>query len=133
MPSDLRVLIADDMLPMRNLLKMMLRKFGVKEFIMAEDGQEAINLFTKAVEKGNRPDLVLLDIDMPKVSGLEALQQLREIDSRVFITMVSANSAEESVTEAKLHTVNGFLVKPIRSIQMEALLRGFQAYQKSQQ
>jgi len=121
-----RVMVADDMAPMRNLLRMILRKQGISEFVLAEDGQEAVNLFMKESLKKRRPDIVLLDIDMPRMNGLEALQEIRSVDSEVFIAMVSANSAEDSVVDAKEARVDGFLVKPIRSIQVEELLARFE-------
>ncbi|MBT3197566.1 MAG: response regulator [Gammaproteobacteria bacterium] len=130
-PPRWKALIADDMLPMRNLLKMMLRKQGVQDFIMAEDGQEAVNLYNKELEKGGEPDLILLDIDMPRMNGLEALQELRKLNTTIFITMVSANAIQNTVTEAKKLLVNSFLVKPIQPRQIEELVRNFEAYQQS--
>ncbi|MBT3308527.1 MAG: response regulator [Gammaproteobacteria bacterium] len=126
-----RVMVADDMAPMRNLLRMILRKQGISEFVLAEDGQEAVNLFMKESLKKRRPDIVLLDIDMPRMNGLEALQEIRSVDSEVFIAMVSANSAEDSVVDAKEARVDGFLVKPIRSIQVEELLARFEKRQST--
>ena len=126
-----RVMVADDMAPMRNLLRMILRKQGISEFVLAEDGQEAVNLFMKESLKKRRPDIVLLDIDMPRMNGLEALQEIRSVDSEVFIAMVSANSAEDSVVDAKDARVDGFLVKPIRSIQVEELLARFEKRQST--
>lgn len=121
-----RVLIADDMAPMRNLLRTVLRKQGISNFILAEDGQEAVNLFMKESLKKQRPDIVMLDIDMPNMNGLQALQEIRSVDDEVFITMVSANSKEDSVVDAKEARVDGFLVKPIRGAQVEDLLRRFE-------
>ncbi len=121
-----RVLIADDMAPMRNLLRTVLRKLGVQEFILAEDGSEAVHLFMKESLKQRTPDIVMLDIDMPRMNGLQALQEIRSIDEEVFITMVSANSVEDSVMDAKEARVDGFLVKPIRSAQVEDLLERFE-------
>lgn len=126
-----RVMVADDMAPMRNLLRMILRKQGISQFVLAEDGQEAVNLFMKESLKKRRPDIVLLDIDMPRMNGLEALQEIRSVDSEVFIAMVSANSAEDSVVDAKEARVDGFLVKPIRSIQVEELLARFEKRQST--
>lgn len=124
-----RVLIADDMAPMRNLLRTVLRKLGVREFILAEDGSEAVHLFMKGALRKQTPDIVMLDIDMPRMNGVQALQEIRSVDQNVFITMVSANSLEESVLDAKEAHADGFLVKPIRSAQVENLLERFEQRQ----
>ncbi len=124
-----RILIADDMAPMRNLLRTVLRKQGVSDFILAENGSEAVNLFMKETLKQRRPDIVMLDIDMPVMNGLQALHEIRSLDEEVFITMVSANSVEESVVDAKESRVDGFLVKPIRGGQVEDLLERFEQRQ----
>lgn len=126
-----RVMIADDMAPMRNLLRTILRKSGISDFVLAEDGQDAVSQFMKDSIKKRRPDVVLLDIDMPKMNGLEALREIRSVDEEVFIAMVSANSVEESVVDAKEARVDGFLVKPIRSAQVEELLNRFEKRQSA--
>lgn len=123
-----RVLIADDMAPMRNLLRAVLRKHGIQDFLLAEDGVEAVSIFLEESKYDVAPDIVMLDIDMPKMNGLEVLQEIRAVDPDVFIVMISANSTLNSVNHAIESQVNSFLVKPIRPSQVEELVEKFELF-----
>lgn len=81
----IRILIADDSAVMRSLLRMVLDPQPEIEIAAtAADGEEAVAAFDRI-----HPDLVLLDIDMPRMNGLEALSALRRRNSRVPIVMCS--------------------------------------------
>lgn len=84
-PRKARVLIADDSAVMRSLLRMTLDPDPEVEIVAAAgDGEEMLSAFDRL-----HPDLVLLDIDMPRMNGLEALSALRRRDSRVPVIMCS--------------------------------------------
>lgn len=81
----IRILIADDSAVMRSLLRMTLDPLPEIEIVAAAaDGEEAVEVFDHV-----HPDLVLLDIDMPRMNGLEALSALRRRDARVPVIMCS--------------------------------------------
>jgi two-component system chemotaxis response regulator CheB len=81
----IRVLIADDSAVMRSLLRMVLEPQRCLEIVAAAtNGQEALAAFERL-----RPDLVLLDIEMPGMNGLEALSGIRRLDRRVPVLMCS--------------------------------------------
>lgn len=85
MPRKIRILLADDSGVMRSLLCMALNSHPDFEIVAAAaDGEEAVAAFDRL-----RPDLVLLDIDMPRMNGLQALSALRRRDRRVPILMCS--------------------------------------------
>ncbi len=90
-----RVLVVDDELEYRDLLREFLALKGY-DVLTAADGAEAIH-----VVKEERPHLVLLDIRMAKMNGLEALRQIRELDQEVRVIMVTG-SREEDVGQAAL-------------------------------
>jgi two-component system chemotaxis response regulator CheB len=84
-PRKVRVLLADDSAVMRSLLRMVLEPQPCFEIVAAAtDGQEALAAFERL-----RPDLVLLDIEMPGMNGLEALSGIRRHDRKVPVLMCS--------------------------------------------
>jgi CheY-like chemotaxis protein len=90
----LRVLIADDDRLMRALLSEVLAGLG-HEVVAACDGREAVDLWRQA-----RPDAVILDFLMPRLSGVDALAEMRSVDGRlpaVLLTAISGPSLRDAV------------------------------------
>ncbi len=88
MTSLIRVLIADDSSIMRRMIAQSLNShtdFG--SIYSAKDGAEAIAFF-----KSQKPDVILLDVEMPKVSGLDTLKSIRELDKKIPVIMFGMNS-----------------------------------------
>lgn len=104
-----RVLIVDDAMFMRQTLKTMLEKNDYEIVGMAEDGAEAIAMF-----KELSPDIITMDITMPRMSGLEALGEIKGIDSNVKIVMITAMGQETMVREAIVSGASNFIVKPFK-------------------
>lgn len=76
------------------------------------DGQEALNFFTD--EKGY-PDLILLDINLPKVSGLEILKHAREISAYELtpIVILTSSEAEQDIAAGYSSNANSYISKPV--------------------
>ncbi|MEN8904531.1 MAG: response regulator [Clostridiales bacterium] len=104
-----RVLIVDDAAVMRLKLKIILEKNGFEVAGEAENGLVAIEKF-----KSLNPDVVTMDITMPKMSGLEALKEIKGVDSEAKVIMVSAMGQEVIVKEAVLGGAKTFIVKPFK-------------------
>jgi DNA-binding response OmpR family regulator len=102
-----RVLIVDDEPDFVELLREFLTAKGY-EVAVASDGEEALRKV-----KEDRPHLVLLDVRMPRMSGLEVLKQLREIDHEVGVIMVTAVDEEETGREALKLGAFDYLIKPL--------------------
>jgi two-component system chemotaxis response regulator CheY len=102
-----RVLIVDDSLFMRNHLTKLLVKHGY-ETIAAEDGEQAVHTYRQ-----NNPDVVLMDITMPRKDGLEALSEIRQLDPRAKVVMLTALNQRPAVTRAIQIGAKDFLVKPV--------------------
>jgi len=89
-------LIVDDEPHIRMYLKLILKKVGFKTFIEAKNGQEGIDLY-----KSRKPDLVLLDVNMPVKEGMEALDEIMEFDPTAVVVVTSSvasrQAAEQSV------------------------------------
>jgi two-component system chemotaxis response regulator CheY len=105
--EELKILIADDAAFIRKVLKDLLQK--ERECVVSEacNGYEAI----KAVEQ-SKPNLVVLDINMPEMDGIQALKQIRKMCPLIKIVMCSAMSYESTIKETAELGADGFIVKP---------------------
>lgn len=104
-----------------DLVARSLRKHRVaREVHLAEDGRQALDyLFRRGdyrdPKTSPRPDMILLDLRLPKVDGLEVLQALKNSDDLLSIPVVvlTSSEAEEDITEAYDYHANSYLVKPV--------------------
>lgn len=101
------ILIVDDSSFMRLWLKKILSESITSAFLEAENGYKAIDMF-----ESNKPNLVLMDITMPKLNGLEALQEIIKIDSNANVIMCSALGQQQLVLDALTIGAKDFIVKP---------------------
>ncbi|HIE5314515.1 TPA: response regulator [Clostridioides difficile] len=105
-----KILIVDDAIFMRMIIKEALSKRGYNNLIEANDGEEACNIF-----KYEKPDLMLLDITMPKKDGLEVLREIKKLDSSAKVVMCSAIGQENMIVEAIKLGALDFIVKPFKT------------------
>ncbi|HUU75783.1 MAG TPA: response regulator [Methanoregulaceae archaeon] len=105
-----RILIVDDTLFMRTLLKNILFSGGHDIVGEAADGDEAI-----AKYKELKPDLVTMDVVMPKVNGIEALKGIRAFDPNARVVMCTAIGQEQMVKLAIKTGAKGYIVKPFQA------------------
>ena len=101
------ILICDDAAFMRMMIKDILTKNGYNVVGEAENG-------AKGVEKYNelKPDLVLMDITMPEMDGIQALKKIKEADPSATVIMCSAMGQQAMVIEAIQNGARDFIVKP---------------------
>ena len=78
-----------------------------KEVFVADDGKEALTLY-----KQHKPDVLILDIYMPHLSGLELTQYIRENDYKTRIVLITAHSEDSLMLEAINTNVNYYIIKP---------------------
>jgi two-component system chemotaxis response regulator CheY len=104
------ILICDDAAFMRMMIKDILTKNGYNIVGEAENGQ-------KAVEKYNetKPDLVMMDITMPEMDGIQALKKIKESDANAKIIMCSAMGQQAMVIESIQSGAKDFIVKPFQA------------------
>lgn len=104
----MKVLLVDDAAFVRMSLKKILDDMDVGfEYIEAGDGEEAIEKY-----KIYSPDLVIMDITMPKINGIEAVSRIKEIDDNAKIIMCSSMGYQEKVVDAITAGAKDFIVKP---------------------
>jgi len=119
----MKVLIADDDADSREILKTYLAAKG-HQIVLAADGAEALKRFTD-----ERPDLVLLDIMMPKLDGWEVLHYIRAA-GRTPVLMITAKDATDEIVKALSEGADDYIVKPLKLREVEArivaVMRRFQ-------
>jgi two-component system, chemotaxis family, chemotaxis protein CheY len=103
------ILIADDLSFMRMIQKEILTERGYTIVGEAADGREAVEKF-----KSLHPDLVLLDITMPNMNGLEAMRKIFSLDPKARVIMCSALGQQNLIVEAIKAGVKDFIVKPFK-------------------
>jgi two-component system chemotaxis response regulator CheY len=104
-----RILVADDASFMRQMIKEIVESEGHEVIAEASDGVEAIDKY-----KAHHPDVVTMDIVMPRRSGIDAVKGILEIDGTARVVMCSALGQETLVTEALQAGAKDFIVKPFK-------------------
>jgi two-component system, chemotaxis family, chemotaxis protein CheY len=104
-----KVLIADDASFMRQMIREIIEPEGWEVVGEASDGVEVVEKFKKL-----RPDVVMMDIVMPKRSGIDAVKAIKAEDATARVVMCSALGQEALVTEAMQAGARDFIVKPFK-------------------
>jgi two-component system, response regulator YesN len=126
----LRVLIADDKAETRRSTRLMLTLMPEVEIVaLAHNGREAIELAHQ-----HRPDIALMDINMPGLNGLEAIAAMRQEHPGLACIVISAEQQRRTFTEAMAVGARGFITKPFTSDQLvEVMTRVGNAVKKEKQ
>ena len=104
-----RVLIADDASFMRQMIRDIIEPEGFEVVGEASDGVEVVEKFKKL-----RPDVVMMDIVMPKRSGIDAVKAIKAEDAGARVVMCSALGQDALVSEALQAGARDFIVKPFK-------------------
>ena len=117
--KDLTVLIVDDFLTMRRIVRKILRDLDFQNIIEAEDGSAALDVL-----KRTKVDLIVSDWNMPRMTGLELLKQVRSTESikDTPFLMVTAEAQKENIVEAVKARVSNYIVKPFTAATLEEKL-----------
>jgi two-component system chemotaxis response regulator CheY len=120
-----KVLLVDDSAVMRKIIQRNIKETGliVDEFVEAGDGKQALD---KVNDDGNL-DLILLDWNMPNMSGIEFVKALRSLNlpNRIPVVMVTTEGSEGKVSEAKESGADGYLTKPFTADQLRDALGSY--------
>ncbi len=104
-----KILLVDDAAFMRMMIKDTLSKNGYTDLYEASDGVQAVQMFSEI-----NPDLVIMDITMPNMDGLEALKAIKAKAPGAAVVMCSAMGQESMVIEAIKSGAKDFIVKPFK-------------------
>ena len=106
MTSKVRFLIVDDQKSIRELLKELVARLGAEVIGEAEDGEQAVEKFAEL-----RPHMVLLDINMPRMDGVEALKRIAAIDPDAVVIMLTSQNTVDVVRDCLESGARNFLLK----------------------
>lgn len=104
------ILIVDDAAFMRMMIKNILLKNGYTVIAEAENGLKAIEKYKEV-----NPDLVIMDITMPEMDGIQAVKQIKQINDAAKIIMCSAMGQQAMVIESIQAGARDFIVKPFQA------------------
>ena len=107
---DKKIMLVDDAAFMRMMIKDTLSKNGYSNILEANNGQVAVTTYA-----AEHPDLVIMDITLPVMDGLEALKEIRSTDPNANIIMCSAMGQEAMVVDALKQGAKDFIVKPFKA------------------
>jgi two-component system chemotaxis response regulator CheY len=105
-----KVLIVDDNDVMRTLLRGILRN---EEFLIVGEARTGVGAIEMAERL--RPNLICLDVVMPEMDGIAALQEIKRKHPEIVIIMITGNASKENVQEALEYGAAGFVVKPFNA------------------
>jgi len=103
-----KVLVVDDELIVRKLVTQVLKSAGYEIVGEAGDGKRAVEMF-----RLRRPDIVTMDVQMPIMDGLEALEQILQVYSKAVVVMLTNRQEKELVTKIIKAGAKDYIVKPI--------------------
>src|SRR5438093_8012702 len=112
-----KVLVVDDERKMRRLLQILLERMGI-DSVAAESGEEALRCF-----QAEKIDLILTDLKMPGMTGLELLAKLRELDADVPVILLTAFGTVQTAVEAMKLGAFDYVLKPFDLEAVELIIR----------
>jgi len=111
-----KLLVVDDESDVREFAKSFFKKRGI-EVLTASGGREALDLIAK-----NKPQLVLLDVRMEEMTGIEVLRELRKTDKQTKVIMVTGVEEEGVIKEANALGVISYVHKPLILEELEKIV-----------
>jgi DNA-binding NarL/FixJ family response regulator len=115
-----RFLVVDDTSFMRKMAADCLREFGYEVVGEASNGKEAVQMYEEL-----RPDVVLMDLTMPEMSGSDAIKAILGINSDAVLLICSASNQKELIVEAMDAGAKGYLMKPFNSNRLLEVIRKY--------
>jgi CheY-like chemotaxis protein/anti-sigma regulatory factor (Ser/Thr protein kinase) len=112
--KNVRVLIVEDSKTMQTFLLNLLKKEDY-EVVVAEDGESGMKLFQQGLDEGDPFDIVMTDVVMPGMSGLEVLKQVKTLNYDTVVVVLTSDANVDTAIEALNLGANNFLHKPPNS------------------
>jgi two-component system chemotaxis response regulator CheY len=122
--SELKILLVDDSLSMRRIIGTFLGNHGFTHLLEAGDGMEAL-----AIVNSSRVDLIVSDLNMPRMDGMEFLERIKaNPDTRdIRFIMLTVEAIQKTMNKALSMDIDSYIVKPVtEKVFMEELLRVIQ-------
>lgn len=109
----INIVIADDDTMTRHALRLLLREYGYTVVGEAADGEKAVEMCVI-----HKPDIAFVDINMPKMDGNQAAEQIRQNNQNVGLIMISSLPTVSNVQQAMQTGASGFVVKPFNAVKV---------------
>ncbi len=122
--DELKVLVVEDNLQQRTMIRMMCKELGISQVFTANDGKEALDFLGSCEDL---VDVVICDWKMPRMTGIELLQQVRTVDPDLPFLMLTGLANADSVIAARESGVSAYLRKPFSAEQLEQKIRALAA------
>ena len=106
MPYNITALIVDDDDHVRGFLVVLIRRLLEGSVLEARNGREAVEIYER-----ERPDLVLLDVNMPHLNGMDALEKIKEINPEAIVIMITSLATRRIVEDAANRGATNFIRK----------------------
>ncbi|APD07476.1 hypothetical protein UJ101_01969 [Flavobacteriaceae bacterium UJ101] len=107
------LLVEDDKVEVLKF-KRVLKQLEIKsEFSISKNGEEALNYLKN--EETELPDLILLDLNMPRMNGFEFLEAIKNTEyEKIPVIILTTSNSDQDIEKSKEYTIKGYVVKPIR-------------------
>jgi len=118
-PKNMKILLVEDNPDDVELTLRVFKKYNIiNQIIVARDGEEALEQlfnFRKGIPKEERPNLILLDLKLPKVDGLEVLRQIKShpLTQPIPVVILTTSKEESDLTKSYKLGVNSYIRKPV--------------------
>lgn len=100
------ILLVDDEAHIRKFISLLLRHLGMRTIFEAKNGAEALEVYRR-----ERPDLVMLDVNMPVLDGIQTLRELKRIDPDCVVVMLTSLVNRQTIDEAAAHGAANYIRK----------------------
>ena len=112
-----KILVVDDSEFMRKSIKLIFEGESF-EVVEAEDGYEAVRLYAEHL-----PDVVTMDINMPGKTGIEAIKEIKDIDPKAKVIVITAMGTEAMIRESIQNGASNFIIKPFEEEQIKEVVK----------
>lgn len=115
-----QILVVDDTKFMRKMLTDILKQYGHEVVGEAENGRQAVQKYEEL-----QPDIVLMDITMPEMDGIEAMKEIRKLNPTAVVLICSAMSQQDLISDALKAGANGYVMKPFKPNRVNEIVRKY--------
>lgn len=124
-PTSTRILLVDDSSTYREFLRLSFSQLGYRSVDTAKDGKDAYSFLTSARRQGLDFQLIVSDLHMPEINGLELLRLVRKTSTLkdVPFLLITTEADKPLILEAVKHGVSGYLIKPFEPLNLERKLQ----------
>ncbi|MBU1937848.1 response regulator [bacterium] len=128
LPHETKVLLIDDSMHVRLLVRTILKKLGFSSIVEAADGEEGWRLFQE-----ESPNLIFLDQIMPRMNGVQVLTKIREENPDTRVIILSSLSSAEKILQVKEIGANHYILKPFTREKISDILSelGWQMHEEA--